>query len=121
MRTPRLSALLLLCSLPILPFQTTLAVPGPDDDRATPLVLPRLSGPITLDGHSDEAAWQAIEPLPLTMHKPVFEGAMTERTDLYLVNNDNLNTDRQSEEPEPDLPFSSTRAVLLKYSITFVR
>ncbi len=42
-----------------------------------------------------------------------------EGTDLYLVYNDNLNTDRQREEPA--LPFSDTRAVLLKYSITFLR
>ena len=41
-----------------------------------------------------------------------------EGTDLYLVYNDNLNTDRQRDEPA--LPFSSTRAVLLKYSITFL-
>ncbi len=42
-----------------------------------------------------------------------------EGTDLYLVYNDNLNSDRQREEPA--LPLSSTRAVLLKYSITFLR
>ncbi|GAF76949.1 unnamed protein product, partial [marine sediment metagenome] len=42
-----------------------------------------------------------------------------EGTDLYLVYNDNLNLDRQREEPA--LPLSSTRAVLLKYSITFLR
>ncbi len=42
-----------------------------------------------------------------------------EGTDLYLVYNDNLNTDRQREDPA--LPLSSTRAVLLKYSITFLR
>ncbi len=42
-----------------------------------------------------------------------------EGTDLYLVYNDNLNSDRQREDPA--LPLSSTRAVLLKYSITFLR
>ncbi len=88
MRTPRLSTLLLLCLLTILPFQTALAAPGPDDDRATPLALPRLSGPITLDGLSDEAAWQAIEPLPLTMFEPIFEGAMTERTEIRVAYDD---------------------------------
>jgi len=41
-----------------------------------------------------------------------------EGTDLYLVYNDNLNADRQREDPA--LPLSSTRAVLLKYSITFL-
>ncbi len=90
MRTPRLSTLLLLCSLPIILLQPALAAPGPDDDRATPLVLPRLSGTITLDGYSDEPAWQAIEPLTLTMMLPIFEGAMTERTEIRVAYDDDF-------------------------------
>jgi len=31
---------------------------------AEPVVLPRISGPIALDGVSYELAWQAIVPLP---------------------------------------------------------
>ena len=89
MRTrPRLPTLLLLCTLPILPIQTALAAPAADDDRATPLALPRLSGPITLDGFSDEPAWQAIESLTLTMHVPTFEGAMTEKTEIRVAYDD---------------------------------
>ncbi len=83
--SPQLFTLFLLCTLPIIPLQTALAAPAANDDRATPLVLPRLSGPITLDGYSDEPAWQAIEPLPLTMHQPIFEGAMTERTEIRVA------------------------------------
>jgi len=71
MHTPRLSTLLLLCLFPILPLQPALAAQGLDDDRVTPLALPRLSGPITLDGYSDEPAWQAIKPLTLTMMLPM--------------------------------------------------
>ncbi|MDH3271589.1 MAG: carbohydrate binding family 9 domain-containing protein [Gemmatimonadota bacterium] len=37
--------------------------------------LPRLSGPVTLDGQSDEEAWGDIEPLQLTMYEPTFRGA----------------------------------------------
>jgi Domain of unknown function (DUF5916) len=37
--------------------------------------LQRLTGPITLDGMSDEAAWREIEPLDLTMYEPTFRGA----------------------------------------------
>ncbi len=88
MRSHRFSTLLLLCLFPILPLQTALAAQGPDDDRATPLVLPGLSGPITLDGLSDEPAWQAIAPLTLTMHLPIFEGAMTERTEIRVAYDD---------------------------------
>lgn len=51
-------------------------------------VLPRLQGPIQLDGLSDEPAWQAIEPVPLTMHAPIFEGTMTERTEIRVAYDD---------------------------------
>lgn len=53
-----------------------------------PWVLPRLQGAIQLDGHSDEPAWQAIEPLPLIMDYPVFEGEMTERTEIRVAYDD---------------------------------
>ncbi len=52
------------------------------------VVLPRLQGPIRLDGLSDEPAWQAVEPLPLTMHKPVFGGTPTERTEIRIAYDD---------------------------------
>ncbi len=89
MRTPRFSTLLLLCSLPIIPIQPALAAQGPDNERATPLVLPRLSGPITLDGFSDEPAWQAIAPLPLTAFMPIYRGTPTEHTEIRVAYDDN--------------------------------
>lgn len=51
----------------------------------SPYVLLQLTGPVTLDGRSDEAAWQAIEPLPLAMYEPTFRGAMTERTEIRVA------------------------------------
>ena len=36
--------------------------------------IPRLNGPITLDGFSDEAAWDGVPPLQLTMYEPTFRG-----------------------------------------------
>ncbi|MFB0515817.1 MAG: DUF5916 domain-containing protein [Candidatus Neomarinimicrobiota bacterium] len=48
------------------------------------VVLSRLPGPIQFDGLSDEAAWEAIEPLPLTMQQPVFGGLLTERSDIRI-------------------------------------
>jgi hypothetical protein len=36
--------------------------------------LPRLAGPVTLDGLADEPAWAAVEPLLLTMYEPEFRG-----------------------------------------------
>ncbi|MFQ5570392.1 MAG: DUF5916 domain-containing protein [Rhodothermales bacterium] len=55
----------------------------------TPVSLPRLESPVVLDGRSDEAAWEAIEPLPLTMHQPVFEGEPTEQTEIRVAYDDN--------------------------------
>jgi uncharacterized protein DUF5916/cellulose/xylan binding protein with CBM9 domain len=49
-----------------------------------PLRLTRLSAPITLDGRLDEAAWQAVPTLPLTMFTPTFGGQLTERTELRV-------------------------------------
>lgn len=50
-----------------------------------PMVLARLQGPIQLDGPSDEAAWQAVAPLPLTMYLPTFEGTPTEHTEIRIA------------------------------------
>ncbi len=44
-----------------------------------------LNGELTLDGRSDEEAWRDIEPVPLTMNMPVFEGEMTERSEIRLA------------------------------------
>jgi hypothetical protein len=34
------------------------------------MVIPLLTGPIQLDGFSDEPAWQAVAPLAMVMHQP---------------------------------------------------
>ncbi len=49
---------------------------------ASPAVvqLPRLAGPIRIDGRSDDPAWQTVAPLPLTVHLPAYGSAPTERT-----------------------------------------
>jgi hypothetical protein len=50
--------------------------------------LPRLTGPIVLDGVPDEPAWQAIPPLPLAQYSPVYRGAPSERTELRVAYDD---------------------------------
>lgn len=50
-----------------------------------PIKLPRLSGPITLDGVLDEAAWEAIEPLPLIMSQPTYKGEVVEPTEIRVA------------------------------------
>ncbi|MEE9464677.1 MAG: DUF5916 domain-containing protein [Candidatus Neomarinimicrobiota bacterium] len=51
-------------------------------------VLPRLTGPVQLDGLSNDPAWEAIEPLPITMHQPVFGGEPTEKTEIRIAYDD---------------------------------
>jgi hypothetical protein len=53
-----------------------------------PLELTRLTGPVTIDGRPDEAAWLAIRPLPLTMYLPVFGGMPTQRTEIRVAYDD---------------------------------
>jgi len=51
-----------------------------------PYVVPRIDeGSIVLDGRMDEPAWQAIEPLPTTMHLPTFGAPPSERTEFRLA------------------------------------
>ena len=52
--------------------------------------LHRLTGPILLDGMSDEAAWQEIEPLEMSMYEPISGGTMTERTEIRVGYDDNF-------------------------------
>ena len=49
-----------------------------------PIELERLRGPIELDGRMDEAAWEAIAPLPLTMYFPTFGGTPAEYTEIRV-------------------------------------
>ena len=51
--------------------------------------LSRLQGKIVLDGRSDEAAWEAVPPLPLTMYQPTHRGTPSERTEIRIAYDDN--------------------------------
>ena len=57
-------------------------------DRNTAWPLPRLTGPIQLDGRSDDAAWQAVQPLPLTVYMPKYRAEPTERTVARIAYDD---------------------------------
>ncbi|MFB6248813.1 MAG: DUF5916 domain-containing protein [Salinibacter sp.] len=65
-----------------------LGVAPPPAAAQAPMRLPRLDGPITLDGRSTEPAWQAVEPLPLTMYQPTHEGGIRERTEIRIAYDD---------------------------------
>ena len=50
--------------------------------------IPKLNGPITLDGKVDEPAWDAVEPLPLVTHWPSFGIPVDEGTELRIAYDD---------------------------------
>ena len=56
--------------------------------RVPLLSIPRTSSTVEVDGIPDEAAWFAMEPLPLTAFSPVYRGALTEETDIRLTHDD---------------------------------
>ena len=49
-----------------------------------PLSLARLTGPVVVDGRPDEDAWQAVDPLPLTMYFPTHRGRPSQRTEIRV-------------------------------------
>ena len=76
------------------------------------LDLPRLSGPIVVDGVVDESAWAGIEPLALTMYEPSFRGSSDRRIDLRLAYDDDgifLAARFHHEDPSDIRAFSVTR------------
>jgi hypothetical protein len=52
------------------------------------LVLPRLTGPIQLDGLSDEPAWEAVDPWLPTQYEPNNGAPPTERTEFLVAYDD---------------------------------
>jgi hypothetical protein len=56
---------------------------------STHYIIPKLNGPITLDGKVDEPAWEAIAPLPLVTHWPSFgDPVSSERTELRIAHDE---------------------------------
>jgi len=62
-----------------------LATAGELIDANAPVPLQRVSGEITLDGRPNEAAWDDVRPFPVTMYRPTYGGALTERTDIRVT------------------------------------
>jgi hypothetical protein len=61
---------------------------GSASAQQAPLPLTRISGAIVIDGRPDEAAWQGVPALPLTMYLPVFGGTPTQRTEIRVAYDD---------------------------------
>ena len=58
-------------------------------NRSDQLIIPRINGPVTLDGLSDEPAWEGIEPLPVVIHTPNFGNEPTEQTEILVAYDNN--------------------------------
>lgn len=74
--------------------------------------LQRLSGPVTLDGPSDEAAWAGVRPLPLTMYEPSFRGASERQIEVRVAYDDDaiyMAARFMHDDPEEIRAFSLTR------------
>ncbi len=57
-------------------------------NRQSAWPLPRLQGPVRVDGRSDDAAWQMVPPLPLTVYHPTYRAPPTERTVARIAYDD---------------------------------
>jgi hypothetical protein len=53
-----------------------------------PYPVPRLAGPVQIDGRVDEPAWLEIEPLPVVSSSPTFGVAPSERTEFRIAHDD---------------------------------
>ena len=50
-----------------------------------PALIPRLTGPVSLDGASTEAAWDGVPALIMTTYEPVFGAPPSERTEVRIA------------------------------------
>ncbi len=53
-----------------------------------PIPVTRITAPVTLDGLSNEPAWENVEPFPVWSHEPVFGAAPSERTEMLVAYDD---------------------------------
>ena len=64
------------------------SAPSAGDSRTTPITIPRIAGPIELDGIVDEAAWDEVEPFPITVFSPAYGAPPTETTEVRVAHDD---------------------------------
>jgi len=75
-----------------------------------PLVLPRIGGPVALDGMSDEEAWKGISPLPFVQMEPNAGAEPSERTEVLLAYDDHyLYLAGRLYDREPKKIFSNSK------------
>lgn len=55
-----------------------------------PITIPRIQEAVELDGRLDEPVWAALDPLPMTMMMPTFEGSPSVTSEVYLGYDDDF-------------------------------
>jgi len=76
------------CTLRALLVLVTVVVAEAGAQDRVPFPIPRLSGPVEIDGRVDEAAWLAIPPLPAMASFPVYGREPSERTEFRVAHDD---------------------------------
>lgn len=102
---------------PVAPQESLSDVASVDLSRGAPeaegvIDLRRLAGAITLDGRLDEAAWESVPPLALTMYEPTYRGESGRKIELRLGYDDQalyLAARFHHEDPDDIRAFSLTR------------
>lgn len=75
------------CIVAVLTLQPAMVRAAEAQERQV-LTLQRIDGPIILDGLSNEAAWQGVEPFLPTQYEPNNGAAPTERTEFRVAYDD---------------------------------
>lgn len=55
------------------------------DSLSGEITLTKIDSEIILDGAPDDEAWQNIDPLPMTMYQPVYQGELTEKSIIKVA------------------------------------
>ncbi len=75
----------------------------------SPMAVGRIGAEITIDGVINEAAWDAIEPLPMSVFSPTFRAPPTERTEVRIGYDDEyLYVSGRMYDSDPDGPRTNT-------------
>ena len=69
-------------------FLTTLFIGSTYSFAQDAIKLKRATTPIIVDGFIDEPAWESVEPFPMVQYEPVFKGALSERTEIRVLYDD---------------------------------
>jgi len=80
--------LVAVCFSPLIQGQENPRPSGSQQANSTPYAIPRIQGRVTLDGLSDEPAWQGIAPLPVLVHTPNTGAQPSERTEILVAHDD---------------------------------